>query len=138
MDKLLAYLNGLPPDDQKAFAARCNSTVGYLRKACSVGQQLGEMLCLRIGIESAGAIKPEDLAPNVDWQYLRGALIKWPELAQVPASPQQSATEPVAPHVPTAALDISVSDQERREPDVRRDHTRRDAERCDEVRRHGA
>ena len=96
MDKLLAYLNGLPPDEQKAFAARCNTTVGYLRKACSVGQQLGDMLCLRIGVESAGAIKPEDLAPGVDWQYLRGALIETQKPPQVPAIAQQFATENVA------------------------------------------
>ena len=96
MDKLLAYLNGLPPDDQKAFAARCNTTVGYLRKACSVGQQLGDMLCLRIGIESAGVIRPEDLAPGVDWHYLRGALTSGQKLAQAPASPQYIATEAVA------------------------------------------
>jgi DNA-binding transcriptional regulator YdaS (Cro superfamily) len=96
MDKLLAYLNGLPPDDQKAFATRCNTTVGYLRKACSVGQQLGDMLCLRIGIESAGAVPPEELAPSVDWQYLRAALITAPNMAQVPANHQQFATESVA------------------------------------------
>lgn len=96
MDKLLAYLNGLPPDDQKAFAARCNTTVGYLRKACSVGQQLGDMLCLRIGIESAGAIQPEELAPGVDWPYLRAALLTAPNVPQVAANAQQFATENVA------------------------------------------
>ena len=96
MDKLLAYLNGLPPEDQKAFAARCNTTVGYLRKACSVGQQLGDMLCLRIGIESAGAIQPEDLAPGVDWHYLRAALNILQNGPQAPAIPRLSATENVA------------------------------------------
>jgi DNA-binding transcriptional regulator YdaS (Cro superfamily) len=74
MDKLLAYLNGLPPEEQKAFAARCGTTVGYLRKACSVGQALGDTLCVRLSCESGGAFAPEDLLPGVDWQYLREAL----------------------------------------------------------------
>lgn len=74
MEKLLAYLNRLTPEDREAFAKRCETTAGYLRKACSVNQRLGEGLCLRIGAESGGEIKPEDLRPDVDWQYLRAAL----------------------------------------------------------------
>lgn len=87
MDKLRAYLNSLSPEDREAFAKRCGATVGYLRKAMSVGQQLGEGLCLRIGIESMGHVKPEDLRPDVDWQYMRTAL----------ANPAQAAIETVAP-----------------------------------------
>jgi DNA-binding transcriptional regulator YdaS (Cro superfamily) len=78
MEKLLAYLNGLSPDEQKAFAARCLTTVGYLRKAASVKQRLGDVLCLRIAVESGGFIKPEELAPNVDWDYLRNAIAQSP------------------------------------------------------------
>lgn len=86
MEKLLAYLNSLSPEDQKAFAGRCFTTVGYLRKAVSVRQQLGDMLCLRIGIESAGEVRPEDLAPDVDWQYLRKSLASAPEAIALKAT----------------------------------------------------
>lgn len=75
MDQLLSYLNGLSQQDREAFARRCGCSVGYLRKAVSVKQRLGEGLCLRIGIESAGAVKPESLRPDVDWEYMRAALI---------------------------------------------------------------
>lgn len=70
MDKLLAYLNSLSPAEQSAFAQRCNTTVGYLRKAGSTRQRLGEGLCLRIGVESAGAVQPADLRGDVDWSRL--------------------------------------------------------------------
>lgn len=74
MDKLLSYLNSLTPEAQGDFAARCMTTVGYLRKAASTRQKLGDGLCLRIGAESAGAVRPEDLRPDIDWKYLRQAL----------------------------------------------------------------
>lgn len=86
MDKLLAYLNGLLPEEQKAFAARCGTTVGYLRKACSVGQAVGDTLCVRLCRESGGAFQPEDLLPDTDWQYLREAL----------ANTAQAATQNIA------------------------------------------
>ena len=86
MDKLLIYLNSLSPEAREAFASRCGTTVGYLRKACSIKQTLSEGMCLRIGAESAGAVAPEDLRPDVDWKFLRVAL----------ANTVQPATENVA------------------------------------------
>jgi DNA-binding transcriptional regulator YdaS (Cro superfamily) len=74
MDKLIAYLNNLPPDEREAFAKRCGTTIGYLRKAASISQQLSEGLCLRIGAESSGNVPLEHLRPDVDWQYMRAAL----------------------------------------------------------------
>lgn len=71
MEKLLAYLNSLSPAAQRAFAGRCGTTIGYLRKAISVSQRLGESLCINIDRESNGAVRCEDLAPLVDWAYLR-------------------------------------------------------------------
>lgn len=75
MDKLRAYLNSLPTADREIFAERCGTTVGYLRKAASVGQKISEGLCIRVGIESHGAVKPDDLRPDVDWDYLRVGIL---------------------------------------------------------------
>lgn len=86
MEKLIAYLNGLSQAEQENFANRCKTSVGYLRKAASIKQKLGDGLCLRIGAESAGRIRPEDLRPDVDWQYLRESLV----------NTAQAATESVA------------------------------------------
>lgn len=86
MDKLLGYINSLAAEDREAFARRCGTSVGYLRKAGSVKQQLSEGLCLRIYAESGGKVSLEDLRPGVDWQYLRAAL----------ANTNQPATETIA------------------------------------------
>ena len=71
MHELIRYLNGLPPADQVAFAVRCGTTIGYLRKACSKGQRIGESICINIERESSRLVPCERLRPDVDWAYLR-------------------------------------------------------------------
>jgi DNA-binding transcriptional regulator YdaS (Cro superfamily) len=73
MDKLLAYLNSLSKDEQTAFAERCGTSVGYLRKAASKGQLLGSALCVAIEQSTAGVVTRKDLRPD-DWAQI------WPEL----------------------------------------------------------
>jgi len=73
MNTLKIYLNSLPLLDQKAFSVRCGTSLGYLRKAISVGQCIGESLCINIERESCGAVTCEELRPDVDWAYLRGS-----------------------------------------------------------------
>lgn len=72
MKAITAYLATLPPDQREAFARRCGTTVGYLRKAVSIGQQLGEKLCIALERESGRTLTCEALRPDVDWAYLRG------------------------------------------------------------------
>lgn len=72
MNAILKYLNGLPVPEQAAFAARCGTSVGYLRKAGSTGQRLGESLCINLERESCRAVVCENLRPDVDWAYVRG------------------------------------------------------------------
>ena len=81
MDILRTYLNSLPVADQRSFAERCDTSLGYLRKAISVGQKLSEGLCINIERESAGAVPCESLRPDVDWAYLRGTAPPRPEAA---------------------------------------------------------
>jgi DNA-binding transcriptional regulator YdaS (Cro superfamily) len=71
MEKLRTFLNDLSTKDQEAFADRCDTSVGYLRKAMAIGQQLGEKLVIAIERESKGKVRCEDLRPDVDWQFLR-------------------------------------------------------------------
>lgn len=72
-NKLRAYLNAMSTPDQEAFAERCGTTIGYLRKALSIGQALGEGLCMRIESASERAITCEDLRPDIahQFQFLR-------------------------------------------------------------------
>ncbi|BCX51635.1 hypothetical protein CTYAZ2_12170 [Comamonas testosteroni] len=86
MEKLLAYLNSLQKADRLSLATRCQTSEGYLRKAISMGQRLGESLCINLDRESGGAIRCEDLRPDVDWAYLRTAR----ELAQQSAAKEVS------------------------------------------------
>ena len=71
MDELLKYLNSLPAEEREAFAKRCGTTVGYLRKACSVGTSFGDGLCINIERESGRRVLCERLRPDIDWAYLR-------------------------------------------------------------------
>lgn len=87
MRLLLEYLNSLPVAEQSAFAQRCGTTVGYLRKAVSVGQRLNAELCINIERESGGRVTCEAVLPDADWQYLRGT---------APATLARTATETVA------------------------------------------
>ncbi|MEX3924375.1 transcriptional regulator [Paraburkholderia sp. BR10936] len=71
MKQLLDFINSMTPENQKAFAARIGTSVGYLRKAISAKQTFGAGLCVNIERESGGAIPCEVLDPSVDWAYLR-------------------------------------------------------------------
>lgn len=73
MNKLLAYLNSLQKEDQIAFASRCETSVGYLRKAVSKGQKLGAELSVLIERESLNQVTRKDMHPD-DWSLV------WPEL----------------------------------------------------------
>lgn len=72
MKALTAYLNRMSRQEQSDFARRCETSVGYLRKAVSKGQLLGEKLCISIDRESKGAVPCEALREDVDWGYIRG------------------------------------------------------------------
>lgn len=71
METLRDYINGLSTDEQLDFAARAGTTIGFLRKAISVKQKLGEGICIRLVKASDGALLPEDLRPDVEWDVVR-------------------------------------------------------------------
>lgn len=74
METLRIFLNGLSKDRRATFVNACGTSEGYLRKAISVGQQLGADLCIAIERESSGAVPCESLRPDVDWAYLRSSV----------------------------------------------------------------
>lgn len=71
METLRAYLMSLPLPVRTAFAVRCGTTLGYLRKAIHVGNKLGGDLAVAIDRESGGAVRCEVLRPDIDWTYVR-------------------------------------------------------------------
>lgn len=73
MESLRKYLNSLKPDEQVDFAVRCETSVGYLRKAISAKERIAESTAIAIERESGGTVKCEEIRPDVDWAYLRGS-----------------------------------------------------------------
>lgn len=71
MDTLRAYLNSLVPADQSAYAKRCGTTIGYLRKALSKKPKMDGALCRRLEENSNGAVSRANLRPDI-----------WPELSE--------------------------------------------------------
>ena len=71
MEKLRLLLNGMSTAEQREFAARCGTSVGYLRKAISSGQKIAESTCINIERESGGAVRVEELRDDVDWAVIR-------------------------------------------------------------------
>ena len=69
---LRTYLNSLPVAEQNEFAKKCGTTLGYVRKALSTGQNFREGLCIKFERESLRQVTCEELRPDVDWGYLRG------------------------------------------------------------------
>ena len=57
----------MPRADQEAFASRCKTSLGYLRKAISTKQQLGVELVVRLHKQSGGTVRATDIRPDVDW-----------------------------------------------------------------------
>lgn len=74
MDKLLRYINSLP-DSGVSFSESVKTSIGYLRKAISVGQVLGAELCVSIEQATNGEVTRKDLRPD-DWERI------WPELSE--------------------------------------------------------
>lgn len=72
MESLRSYLNSLPRDAQDEYARRCETSVGYLRKALSTKERIAESTAIALERESSGVVLVEDIRPDVDWGYLRG------------------------------------------------------------------
>ena len=71
MEALRKYLNSLTTAEQLEFVARCGSSIGYLRKAISIEQRIGESLAIAIERESGRQVTVEELRPDVDWAVIR-------------------------------------------------------------------
>lgn len=81
MQCLRDYLNSLPVSEQAVFAAKCGTSIGYLRKALSAGQVPSPERCVLIEQITGGALSRRDLRPD-DWHRI------WPELIETDGAPQ--------------------------------------------------
>ena len=83
--ELKDYLNQLPPSERQRFAADCGTSLGYLRKAISVGQFLSAAVCVCIERLTKGAVTRAELRPRDYW-------LIWPDLS-APSTPNDSLGE---------------------------------------------
>jgi DNA-binding transcriptional regulator YdaS (Cro superfamily) len=70
--ELKTYLKNLTDSQRQKFADRCETSVGHLRNVAYDCKSCAEKLAIAIERETDGAVRCEDLRPDVDWQYLRG------------------------------------------------------------------
>jgi DNA-binding transcriptional regulator YdaS (Cro superfamily) len=75
MEKLRTYLNSLSTPEKIDFARRCDTSIGYLRKAISMQHRVDAKLCIAFERESKGVIRCEDVRPDADWPVLRRPVV---------------------------------------------------------------
>lgn len=71
MSTFKTFFMGLPIAERDEFARRCATSAKHLTNIAYGYRPCGEGLCIAIERESAGAVRCEDLRPDVDWAYLR-------------------------------------------------------------------
>ncbi|EJP3662605.1 Cro/Cl family transcriptional regulator [Salmonella enterica] len=73
MNELKNFLNSLSTEEQRDFAKRCGTSIGYLRKVLSIDGCIGAELSVSIEINSDGKVTRKNLHPD-KWEKI------WPEL----------------------------------------------------------
>ncbi|EOC0702436.1 TPA: helix-turn-helix domain-containing protein [Salmonella enterica] len=73
MNELKNFLNSLSTEEQRDFAKRCGTSIGYLRKVLSIDGRIGAELSVSIEVNSDGRVTRKHLHPD-KWKKI------WPEL----------------------------------------------------------
>jgi DNA-binding transcriptional regulator YdaS (Cro superfamily) len=79
--KLKPFLFAMPMGLRVAFAERCGTTYGHIRNVSYGQKACAPELAINIERESGGAVRCEELRPDVDWAYLRRSRAKRKEAA---------------------------------------------------------
>ena len=69
--ELKNYLSQLTPSERKAFAKRCQTSIGYLNQIMYGNSKCGASLAIKIDKESTGQVSCDSLCPDVDFEYIR-------------------------------------------------------------------
>lgn len=73
MDTFHTYFKALTKAEREAFAAKVGTSVAYLWQIAYKQRRCAESLAIEIEKASKGAIRVEDLRPDVDWAYIRSS-----------------------------------------------------------------
>ena len=69
--ELKNYLSQLTLSERKAFAIRCQTSIGYLNQIMYGNSKCGASLAIKIDKESNGQVSCDLLCPDVDFNYIR-------------------------------------------------------------------
>ncbi len=75
LDKLVDWLNDLPLDDQKVLAKEAGTSIGHLRQIAYGKRGCNADIAVAVDRLSKGAVPMEYLHPQIDWRYVKTALI---------------------------------------------------------------
>lgn len=76
----------LNPDQRRELAQRCEIAPDYLYQILTRRKVASPRLCVRLEVESGGAVRRQDLYPDT-WQTI------WPELAEISKQKQPEALD---------------------------------------------
>ncbi|EGU03076.1 TPA: helix-turn-helix domain-containing protein [Acinetobacter baumannii] len=68
---LKQYFSSLSEEQQKAFAAACETTTGQIKQIMYGYRPCNPSLAINIDRESKGQVRCDDLCPDTDFDYLR-------------------------------------------------------------------
>ena len=71
MDNLKNYFLSLSGDEREAFAAKCKTSVAYIKQIYQGHRQCSASLAIEIDKNSKGFVKCDELCPSTDFDYLR-------------------------------------------------------------------
>jgi DNA-binding transcriptional regulator YdaS (Cro superfamily) len=73
MDNFHTYFKALTKTERDAFAIQVGTSAAYLWQIAYKQRRCNESLAIEIEKASKGAVRVEDLRPDVDWAYIRSS-----------------------------------------------------------------
>lgn len=73
MNTFRTYFKALTKDERTAIAEQVGTSVAYLWQIAYKQRRCNESMAIEIEKASKGAIRVEDLRPDVDWAYIRSS-----------------------------------------------------------------
>lgn len=73
MDTFRTYFKALTKDEREQLAAQVGTSAAYLWQIAYKQRRCNESMAIEIEKASKGAVRVEDLRPDVDWAYIRNS-----------------------------------------------------------------
>lgn len=67
---LKEFMKTIPMQQREAFACECGTTLNYLNMVRCGAKKANKSLCMAIEKRSAGAVRCEELRPDIEWKHI--------------------------------------------------------------------